>query len=112
MHRWRLLRVGALFVVLPWLTTSCGDTKPTEPDLASEVTAYAAPERFETSPTKETRELLVDGRPTPIEWNISGNPSYFLASGIGGGGGGQFYVSVRSVWTADRFGNQRAFYLL
>jgi hypothetical protein len=112
MQRWRLLRVGVLFAVLPWLAISCGKTKPTEPDLGFEVVSYPGPERFETSPQRETRELLVDGRPTAIEWNMAGNPTYFLASGRGGGGGGDYYVAVRSVWTADRFGNQKAFYLL
>src|SRR6266850_8546649 len=111
MHRGKLFRVGILFAVLPWLAISCGETKPTQPDLASFVVAPAAPERFETSSQREARELLVDARPTPIEWNVAGNPNYFLASGRGGGGG-DFYVSVRSLWSHDRFGNEKAFYLL
>jgi hypothetical protein len=74
------------------------------------VTAVAAPEQFLTSAQQESRELIVDGRATPIEWNISGSPSYVLMRGTGGGG--DFILALRSLWTYNRFGAPTALYFL
>src|SRR6185503_1296578 len=108
-RRW-MIRVGILFAVLPWFATSCGTKTATQPGLDEVVTAVPAPEQYQNSAQQERRELLVDGRPTPIEWNVSGEPTYLLMHGIGGGG--DFLLAVRSLWTYDRFGNPQAIYFL
>jgi hypothetical protein len=107
------IRAGVLFAILPWFAISCGTKNPTEPGLGQSVVAVAAPERYLTSAQGEARELLLDGRATGIEWNISGAPVYVLMRGADGGGGGDFYLGVRSLWSYDpRFGDPKAFYLL
>jgi hypothetical protein len=104
------LRAGILFAILPWFAISCGTKTPTQPGLDDSVTSVAAPEQYLTSAQQETRELIVDGRATPIEWNISGSPTYALMSGTGGGG--DFILALRSLWTYDRFGAPTAIYFL
>jgi hypothetical protein len=104
------LRAGILFAILPWFAISCGTKTPTQPGLDEAVTAVAAPEQYLTSAQQETRELIVDGRPTPIEWNISGAPTYVLMRGTGGGG--DYILALRSLWTYDRFGAPTALYFL
>src|SRR6185295_11351099 len=74
------------------------------------VTAVATSEEFLTSPQQERRELLVDGRATPIEWNTSGEPSFILMQGINGGG--DYLLSLRSLWSYDRFGASQGIYFL
>ncbi|MBI4364029.1 MAG: hypothetical protein HY568_01235 [Candidatus Latescibacteria bacterium] len=92
---------------------SCGTKAPTQPGLDQSIVASAGPERFLSSPQGEARELLLDGRATDIEWNIAGSPAYVLLRGADGGGGGDFYVAVRTLWSYDpRFGDLKAFYLL
>jgi len=113
MLRSESIRVGILFAILPWFILSCGNTTPTQPGPSTTVVAVPAPERFLTSPQNEARELLVDGRQTGIEWNICGPPIYVLLSGKDGGGGGNYMVAVRSLWSYDsRFGDPKSFYLL
>jgi hypothetical protein len=70
----------------------------------------ATGEQFLNSPQQEHRELLVDGRATPIEWNVAGSPTFVLMSGINGGG--DYLLSVRSLWSYDRFGQNAAIYFL
>jgi hypothetical protein len=110
MPRLWTIRAGILFAVLPWFTVSCGTKTATQPGLEESVTAVAAPEQFLTSAQQETRELIVDGRATPIEWNISGAPTFVLMRGTGGGG--DFLLGVRSLWTYDKFGTPTAVYFL
>jgi hypothetical protein len=113
MPRRSALHVGILFAALPWLAISCGTKTPTQPGQDQSLTAAAAPEQFLSSPQGESRELLIDGRPTAIEWNISGPPSFILLHGDQGGGGGDFFVAVRSVWSYDaHFGDPKAIYFL
>jgi|SRR6267143_2191702 len=108
-RRWTI-RAGILFAVLPWFASSCGTKTATQPGLDDSVTAVAAPEQFLTSAQQESRELVVDGRATPIEWNISGQPTFVLMHGIGGGG--DYLLGIRSLWTYDRFGAPAAIYFL
>jgi len=105
------LRVGILFAIAAASTISCGDTKFTQPGLHSDLVAVRAIENFLNSPQQESRELLIDGRATNIEWNISGDPTIVLVHGCGRSGG-DYYVSVKSLWTVDRFGNNDAIYFL
>jgi hypothetical protein len=113
MLRGTSIRVGVLFAILPWFVLSCGSTTPTEPLSSTGVVSVAAPERFLTSSQGEARELLIDGRATGIEWNISGPPTYVQLRGDEGGGGGNFMVAVRSLWSyANATREPKAFYLL
>jgi len=106
MPRRSTLAVGILFVALPWLATSCGTKTPTEPGLPTSITSVPVSEWFLNSPQAESRELLIDGRPTAVEWNVAGEPTYVLMHGNLAGGGGDFFLAVRSVWSYDaRFGN-------
>src|SRR5947207_2759195 len=110
MTRSSIVRAGILFAVLPWFAISCGTKTATEPGLDQSVTSVPAPEQFLNSAQQEHRELLLDGRPTPIEWNITGPPTYPLMHGIGGGR--DFLVAMRSLWSYDRFGAPVAVYFL
>jgi hypothetical protein len=110
MPRRSKIRAGILCAVLPWFTISCGTKTATQPGLDTAVTAVATSEEFLTSPQQERRELLVDGRATPIEWNTSGEPSFILMQGINGGG--DFLLSLRSLWSYDRFGASQGIYFL
>jgi hypothetical protein len=110
MPRSSIVRAGILFAVLPWFAISCGTKTATEPGLNQSVTAVSTPEQFLNSAQQEHRELILDGRPTPIEWNIAGAPTYVLLHGIGGGR--DFLLAMRSVWTYDRFGAPQAVYFL
>jgi hypothetical protein len=88
---------------------SCGEKNPTEPGLPSALNAPAFSENYETSPQRESRELLIDGRPTDIEWNGTGDPSFVIARGDGG----TYFVLVRTLWTFDaRTGAPRGIYFL
>ena len=109
MFRARLIRAGILFAVAAAGTVSCGKTKFTQPNLKSDVVAVRAAEQFLNSAQQESRELLIDGRVTNIEWDITGNPSVIL---LEGGAGGDYYVLVRSLWTLNKFGETDGFYLL
>jgi hypothetical protein len=106
--RWSI-RAGILFAVLLWFN-SCGTKTATQPGLEQSVTAVPAPEEFLTSAQQEPRELLLDGRATPIEWNIAGEPTYVLMHGFGGGG--DLILALRSLWSYNRFGEQAAIYFL
>ena len=97
------IRAGILIVVATAGTLSCGETEFTEPNPSSEIVAVQGWEQFLNSPQQESRELLIDGRVTDIEWNVTGDPSIILMDGVSGSGG-SYYVSVRSLWTLDRFG--------
>jgi hypothetical protein len=110
MPRRSKIRAGILCAILPWFAISCGTKVATQPGLDDSVTSVAAPEEFLTSPQQEHRELLVDGRATPIEWNVAGGPHYTVLHGFGGGG--DFILAIRSVWSYDRFGNQQSIYFL
>jgi len=94
-----MTRAGILFVLVGASVLSCGEQTPTEPDLNNRITVVPTTERFETSPQRESRELLIDGRPTDIEWNVSGDPVVVLLKGSDGGGGGDYYVSLRAAWS-------------
>ena len=109
MFRARLIRAGILFAVAAAGTTSCGKTQFTQPNLKTDVVAVQGFERFLNSAQRESRELLIDGRATNIEWDLTGNPSVIL---LEGGAGGNYYVLVRSLWTLDEFGQATGFYLL
>jgi len=109
MFRARLIRAGILFAVAAAGTTSCGKTQFTQPNLKTDVVSVQGFERFLNSAQRESRELLIDGRVTNIEWDLTGNPSVIL---LEGGAGGNYYVIVRSLWTLDQFGQKTAFYLL
>jgi len=110
MPRRTTIRAGILFAILPWFAISCGTKTATQPGLTESITAMPAPEQFLTSAQGESRELLINGRPTPIEWNIAGPPTFVLMHGEGGAG--DFYMSIRSVWSTDRFGAPAAMYFL
>lgn len=113
MLRGDTVRVGILFVLLGSMTLSCGERTPTEPDLPSTIVAAASPETYLTSPQRETRELLIDGRATDIEWQGTGQPALLLMRGDRGGGGGDFYASVRALWSYNPLNNDSvAIYLL
>jgi hypothetical protein len=110
MPRRTTIRAGILFAILPWFAISCGTKTATQPGLTESITAMPAPEQFLTSAQGESRELLINGHPTPIEWNIAGPPTFVLMHGEGGAG--DFYMSIRSVWSTDRFGAPAAMYFL
>ncbi|HEX5030926.1 MAG TPA: hypothetical protein VFX78_05660 [Candidatus Eisenbacteria bacterium] len=97
----KMLRTGILCAVLAATSLSCGETQPTEPDPVSSITAVRANERFLNSPQGESRELLIDGRVTDIEWAVTGDASVIRMHNEGGERGGTYYLSVRSLWTVD-----------
>jgi len=99
----KMLRTGILCAVLAATSLSCGETQPTEPNPVSDITAVRGNEQFLNSPQQETRELLIDGRVTDIEWAITGDASVIRMHNEGGERGGTYYLSVRSLWTVDRF---------
>ncbi|MGH7681041.1 MAG: hypothetical protein ACRENN_03535, partial [Candidatus Eiseniibacteriota bacterium] len=105
------LRAGILIATAAAGSISCGETSPTVPNPSTGVVAVPAFEQFLNSAQQETRELLIDGRVTNIEWDISGNPSIVLVQGDGGQGS-NYYVSVRSLWTKNKFGANDGFFLL
>jgi hypothetical protein len=106
-------RAGILFVLIASATFSCGERTPTEPDPSSRVIAVPVSERYENSPQRELRELLIDGRATDIEWNIAGTPTVVLLKGSRAGGGGDYYISIRALWSFDAVsGDSVALYLL
>ena len=96
------IRAGIFVVIAAAGTLSCGETEFTEPNPKNDVVAVQASEKFLNSPQRESRELLIDGRVTDIEWNVTGDPSIVLLEGTEGNGG-NYYVSVRSMWTLDEF---------
>jgi hypothetical protein len=104
------LRAGILFAVAATGSISCGETTMTVPNPQSGLVAVPALEQFLNSAQQESRELLIDGRVTNIEWDIAGNPSIILLDGDGVGA--NYYVSVRSIWTKNRFGENDGFFLL
>jgi hypothetical protein len=109
MLRRHSVRAGLLFALVLTGSLSCGETSPTEPGLPSNLTAPAFSENFETSPLRESRELLIDGRPTDIEWNGTGDPTFVIARGAGG----NFFVLVRTLWTFDAVtGNPAGVYFM
>ena len=110
MPRRSKIRAGILFVLIPCFAISCGTKTATQPGLDESVTSLPAPEEFLTSAQQEHRELLLDGRPTPIEWNVTSQPTFALMRGIGGGG--DFLLGLRSLWTYNRFGAPQAIYFL
>jgi hypothetical protein len=110
MPRSAKIRTGILCAVLPWFVISCGTKTATQPGLSQSVTAVASTEQFLDSPQQEHRELLIDGRPTPIEWNVAGSPDFILMKGQNGGG--DFLLSLRSLWTYDKFGAPAGIYFL
>ena len=99
MVRRNMTRAGILIVLIGASVLSCGERTPTEPDLNNRLVAAPASERFENSPQRESRELLIDGRPTDIEWNIAGDPTVVLLKGSNGGGGGDYYISMKATWS-------------
>jgi len=104
------IRTGILCAVLPWFTISCGTKTATQPGLSQSLTAVSTSEQFLTSAQQEHRELLVDGRATPVEWNVAGSPDFILMQGVNGGG--NFLLSLRSLWSYDRFGAPQGIYFL
>src|SRR5687767_2981742 len=97
------IRAGILIAVATAGTLSCGETEFTEPNPKSDIVAVRTFERFLNSPQRESRELLIDGRVTDIEWAVTGDPSIVLMESVSGRGG-TYYVSIRSLWTLDEFG--------
>ena len=108
----KLRRIGILCAVLAATTLSCGETQPTEPNPVSDITAVKGNEQFLNSPQQETRELLIDGRVTDIEWAITGDASIIRMHNANGARGGTYYLSVRSLWTVDRFNNPDGVFFL
>ena len=96
------IRAGIL-IAIATAALSCGESEFTQPNPKSEIVAVRTFERFLNSPQRESRELLIDGRVTDIEWNVTGDPSIVLMENVSGLGG-SYYVSVRSMWTLDEFG--------
>ncbi len=111
MFRAGIVRAGILIAIAAAGTISCGKSKLTQPNPKSDVVAVRGFERFLNSSQRESRELLIDGRVTNIEWDLTGNPSVILLQG-GAGGGGNYYVLVRSLWTINQFNETDGFYLL
>ena len=99
MVRRNMTRAGILFVLVGASVLSCGERTPTEPDLNTRLVAVPQTERFETSPQRESRELLIDGRATDIEWLGTGDPTVLLLRGSNGGGGGDYHISLRALWS-------------
>ena len=107
-HR-KIVRAGLLMLLVFTGSLSCGSQDTTKPALPSALNAPAFSENFETSPQRESRELLIDGRATDVEWNGTGEPSFVIARG----NGGNYFVLVRSLWTFDaRTGIPRGIYFL
>jgi hypothetical protein len=104
-------RAGILIAVIAATSISCGENEFTKPNLHNTVTAPGGVEQFLNSPQQESRELLIDGRVTDIEWNITGDPSIILMKGVSGRGG-DYYISVRSLWTVDRFNRPDGLFFL
>jgi Ethylbenzene dehydrogenase len=98
----KMLRTGILCAVIAATGLSCGENQPTEPDPISDITAVKGNEVFLNSPQQETRELLIDGRATDIEWAITGDASIIRMHNEAGERGGTYYLSVRSLWTLPR----------
>ena len=111
MLRWNTIRVGILFAIVAATSLSCGENEFTKPNPLSTITAPGGVEQFLNSPQQETRELLIDGRVTDIEWNITGDPSIILMSGQSGRGS-NYYISLRSLWTVDRFNRPDGLFFL
>ncbi len=113
MLHWRSLSAGTLFAIIAASTLSCGGDSTTQPTLNDSVVSVGAVENFMNSAQRESRELLIDGRVTPIEWNIAGDPSVILMQSTSGAGG-DYYLTIRSLWTVNPFFNNQpeAFYLL
>lgn len=103
MNSSKSIRAGILIAIATAGSLSCGETEFTQPNPSSEVTAVQGFERFLNSPQEESRELLIDGRVTEIEWDITGSPTIVLMRGVSGSGG-TYHMSLRSLWTVDRFG--------
>ena len=97
------IRAGILIAIATAGTLSCGESEFTQPNPKSDIVAVPTSERFLNSPQQESRELLIDGRVTDIEWNVTGDPTILLMENVSGSGG-SYYVSIRSMWTIDRFG--------
>jgi hypothetical protein len=104
MSVWRSLSAGTLFAIIAASTLSCSGDSTTQPSLNTTVVSKGAVENFLNSPQHESRELLIDGRVTPIEWNIAGDPAIVLMQSVNGSGG-TYYVSIKSLWTVDPFNN-------
>ncbi len=113
MLRGNFVSSGILCVLLSATVLSCGTRTPTEPDLPNRIVAAPVSDVFTGSPQLEPRELLIDGRPTDIEWNVAGDPVLVLLHG-NEGRGGDYYASVRALWSYNPFGNDSgvALYML
>jgi len=111
MLRWNTIRAGILFAIVVATSLSCGENEFTKPNLHNTITAPGGVEQFLNSPQQETRELLIDGRVTDIEWNITGDPSILLMTSQSGRGS-NYYISVRSLWTVDRFNRPDGLFFL
>jgi hypothetical protein len=110
MLRGNLVRGGILCVLLCFSVLSCGRTTPSQPDLPTRIVAAPTTDVFTSSQQLETRELLIDGRATDIEWNVAA-PTIVLLKGDGERGG-DFFISVRALWTYNPFNQDSvAFYL-
>lgn len=112
MLRSNLVRGGILFVSLSLSLVSCGQRTPSEPDLPTRIVAVPTTDVFANSPQLESRELLIDGRATDIEWNVAGTPTVVLLKGDTGRGG-DYFASVRAIWTYNPFNQDSvALYML
>jgi hypothetical protein len=112
MLRGNFVGSGILCVLLSAAALSCGTRTPTEPDLPARIVAAPVSDVFTSSPQLEPRELLIDGRPTDIEWNVAGDPVLVLLHGSAGRGG-DYYASIRALWSYNPFGGDSvAFYAL
>jgi hypothetical protein len=114
MLRSNLARGGILCVSLSLslFLVSCGQRTPSEPDLPTRIVAVPTSDVFAGSPQLESRELLIDGRPTDIEWNVAGDPTVVLLHGDTGRGG-DYFASVRALWSFNPFRQDSvALYLL
>ncbi|HET7498639.1 MAG TPA: hypothetical protein VFM00_10090 [Candidatus Eisenbacteria bacterium] len=112
MLRSNLVRGGILFVSLSLSLVSCGQRTPSEPDLPTRIVAVPTTDVFANSPQLESRELLIDGRATDIEWNVAGIPTVVLLKGDTGRGG-DYFASVRAIWTYNPFNQDSvALYML
>lgn len=114
MLRSNLARGGILCVSLSLTLSlvSCGQRTPSEPDLPTRLVAVPAADVYANSPQLESRELLIDGRATDIEWNVAGTPTVVLLHGDTGRGG-DYFASVRALWSYNPFNQDTiALYLL
>jgi hypothetical protein len=113
MQRWAPLRVGILFAALPLMALSCGKRAATEPEtLASEIPAVPVYDAFYNPINILTvaREILIDSRPTQIEWDAAGTGNFVLMKGVDGGG--DYFANLRAEWTRDNFQEPVALQLL